>query len=49
MNEEEIKTFIEFIQNKDPSEEAPWEYGEWYDGWSDAIKWVASELEKHLG
>lgn len=45
---DKIMKFIEHIKNKDPKDGAPFGYGEWYDGWSDAIKWVSSELKDYF-
>lgn len=41
-----IEEVIKKIQEEDPVNHSPFEYGEWYDGWADAIKYVVSVLEE---
>lgn len=41
-----IDNIIKKIMAEKPEEHSPFNYGEWYDGWSDAIKYVVSILEE---
>ena len=42
----DIDKIIKEIMAEKPEEHSPFAYGEWYDGWGDAIKYVVSVLEK---
>lgn len=42
-----IEEIIETIKNEDPCKHSPFNYGEWYDGWKDAINYVVSVLENN--
>ncbi len=49
MTQEEIQAFIKMIKEFDPSKrEGAWEYGEYYDGWYEAIEWVSTKLESEM-
>ena len=42
----EMDKIIEEIKNEDPAKHSPFAYGEWYDGWDEAIKYVLSVLNR---
>ena len=42
----DIDKLIKEIRDEKPEAHSPFQYGEWYDGWEDAIEYVVRVLKR---